>query len=478
MMLNIDQSIREICKRETSLNEIEIDKIIEVSKSIQFMADFYESDVFVDVHGKKMSEAFVVAHSMPENKSLYSENIAGKPALQENEPGVIEVFRTGNLKRDIKALTQEYKLVKQTIQPINLEDKIIGVIIVEKDISEDLKEDFSIMKSVKDTSSYNFINLFKNNDFFIDNLNSSILVFDENGYLKLKNKNAEELYRNLGFTDDIIDNHYDWLTLENDEFEAFKDEDYETKEVYIGDMYLSIKSIPIKDGVFKLAKVIQNVTELKKKEAELVLKSVAVKEAHHRVKNNLYTVISLLRKQSRLSKNEEVKSCLDNTVNRVFAILSTHYLLSKEVDNKISIKDAIDLLISNIQGGYSDNKDINIYISGDDFEISGDKATSLLLVMNEIIQNCFDHAFEGRDCGNIQILINQEEKFKNIAIADDGIGLDESKVNNDSLGTFIIESYVQQVLKGEIVRQSNKNGTKVLIKIPKQITNLQSSSFN
>lgn len=467
-MLDFDHKIRNICKRETYLSDEEIEKIIEVSKSIQFMADFYESDVFIDVHGKKMSEAFVVAHSMPKNKSLYSEDISGQPALEVNEPGVIEVFNTGNIKRDIKALTQEYKLVKQTIQPINLDEKIIGVIIVEKDISEGLREDFSINKSSENDSSYNFINLFKNNIFLIDNLNSAILVFDENGYLKVKNKNAEELYKSLGFTDDIIDNHYDWLTLENDKFEDFKYDDLdEIKEVYIDDMYLNIKSIQIEDGVFKLAKVIQNVTELKMKEAELILKSVAVKEAHHRVKNNLYTVISLLRKQSRLSKNEEVKNCLDNTVNRVFAILSTHYLLSKEVDNNISIKEAIDLLISNVQGGYSDNKDINIYITGDDFEISGDKATSLLLVINEIIQNCFDHAFNGRNYGNIQILVNQEENFKNIAIADDGVGLDESKINTDSLGTFIIESYVKQVLKGEIERQSNKNGTKVLIKIPK-----------
>jgi len=206
-MLDFDHKIRNICKRETYLSDEEIEKIIEVSKSIQFMADFYESDVFIDVHGKKMSEAFVVAHSMPKNKSLYSEDISGQPALEVNEPGVIEVFNTGNIKRDIKALTQEYKLVKQTIQPINLDEKIIGVIIVEKDISEGLREDFSINKSSENDSSYNFINLFKNNIFLIDNLNSAILVFDENGYLKVKNKNAEELYKSLGFTDDIIDNH-------------------------------------------------------------------------------------------------------------------------------------------------------------------------------------------------------------------------------------------------------------------------------
>ncbi|MDR0880713.1 MAG: histidine kinase N-terminal domain-containing protein [Clostridioides sp.] len=346
------QSIREICERDTYLNQVEIDEIVEVSKSIQFMADFYESDVFIDVPGKNVSEAFVVAHSMPENKSIYKEEIVGKPALQENEPGVIEVFKIGKLKRDMKAITQEDKVVRQTIQPINLADKVIGVIIVEKYISEDLKEDYDLMRSV------------------------------------------------------------------------------------------------------------------------------AVKEAHHRVKNNLYILISLLRKQRRLTNNEEVKSCLDNTVNRVYAILSTHKLLSKGVSDKTSVIEAIDLLVSNMQGEYSGNKDIRISISGDDFKICGDRLTSLLLSMNEIIQNCFDHAFRGRDAGNIDILIYEEVEFKNIAITDNGVGLDESKVNNDSLGTFIIDSYVKQSLKGEIERQSNKNGTKVLIKIPKQITNLRRSSYN
>ncbi|MCG4734645.1 histidine kinase, partial [Casaltella massiliensis] len=83
----------------------------------------------------------------------------------------------------------------------------------------------------------------------------------------------------------------------------------------------------------------------------------------------LQTVISLLRKQSRLTDNEEVKMCLDNVTNRVFAILSNHHLLSKQMDNSISILQAINLLISNIQGGYCDDKNINIYITGEDFKI-------------------------------------------------------------------------------------------------------------
>lgn len=323
--------IRDICREYTHLNECEIEKIIEVSKSLDLMASLYNSDVFIDVLSKDKNEAFVVSHAKPKNKSLYKDIVIGQIALNENEPGVIKTLNTGITTRDIKALTQECKVVSQNIQPIKLNDKVIAVLIVEE---------------------------------------------------------------------------------------------------------------------------------------ELVLKSVAVREAHHRVKNNLQTIVSLLRKQSRISNNEEVKNCLDNITNRVFAILSTHHLLSKEVNNNISILSAMNLLAGNIQGGYCDNKDINICIKGEDFKINGEKATALLLVMNEVIQNCYDHAFEGREHGNIQILVNEESDSKNIVVIDDGVGFQEKHENKDSLGTYIINSYVKEVLKGSIERNSDDTGTKILIKVP------------
>lgn len=150
----------------------------------------------------------------------------------------------------------------------------------------------------------------------------------------------------------------------------------------------------------------------------------------------------------------------------MFAILSTHYLLSKEIDNNISILEGINLLVSNIQGGYLFNKDINICITGEDFKISGEKATAILLVINEVLQNCYDHAFKNRERGNIQILVNQDNGLRNIAIIDDGIGFDSDNINKNSLGTYIIDSYITQMLKGSIKRKSSKNGTEVLITIP------------
>ena len=461
--------IRKIALTQTYLNENEIEKIVEVSKSLDLMANFYEADVFIDVLSKVDDEAIVVAHSKYKVNSLYRENVIGQRALIGNEPGVISCLKTGKISKDIKALTQEYKVVKQNIQPITLDDKVIAALIVEKDISIEDTDEFDTHKDEKKNNSHQFIKLIKNNDFLVDNLNSSILIFDKKGRLKIKNRNAVEMYKNIGFECDIQDMHYNELYIENKKFEdILLDENYnEINEVSIGEMFFKIKTIHIKDDEFKVCKIVQDISDLKKKEEELVLKNVAVREAHHRVKNNLHTVISIIRKQSRLSQNEEVKNCLDNITNRVFAILSTHHLLSKEVDNNISIIEAINLLVSNIQSGYLYNKDIDICITGEDFKISGEKATALLLVINEIIQNCYDHAFENRDYGKIQILVNEDNEFKSIAIIDDGVGFNTENINHKRLGTYIIDSYITQMLKGTLKRSSSENGTEVLLTIPK-----------
>lgn len=457
--------IKEIYLEKTTLTKSEIDKIIEVSKSLELMADFYETDVFIDVLAKDKKNAIVVDHARPKGKSLYNGNVIGEIATYENEPGVIETLKKGITSRDIKALTQENKLVRQTIQPIELNGKVIGVLIVEKDISGDMKDDFDTSKNARE-----FIKLIKNNSFLNENLESGIIVFDKDGYLKIINKNAVKMYESIGVNFNLKDKHYDKVNLVNKKFEQLDLSLSHTKseEVCINNLYLKIKTIPIDDDEYRFVQIIDDISDLKRKEAEIVFKSVAIREAHHRVKNNLNTVISIMKKQSRLSNNEEVKLCLESLINRVFAISSTHTLLSKGKDNNVCILESIEMLVENIKEGYKE-KNINICITGDSFKIVGEKSTAILLVVNEIIQNCYDHAFKGRDNGNINIMLNEQDNYQYIAIADNGVGFNTNNINKESLGTFIIDSYVNQMLKGSINRISNENGTTIILKIPTQV---------
>ncbi|MCU9807504.1 hypothetical protein LEQ06_04495 [Paraclostridium sp. AKS46] len=154
--------------------------------------------------------------------------------------------------------------------------------IVEKDISKELKDEFDTNKK----ESKELINLIKQNSFITDNLNAAILVFDKYGNLKFKNKNTVKIYEAIGMKKDLEDVKYDEISLESEKFiDIIKSHKIEqVREVNINYCFFEVKTIVRKSEELRVIQIIQDITELKEKEAELVFKSIAVKETHHRVK--------------------------------------------------------------------------------------------------------------------------------------------------------------------------------------------------
>lgn len=463
--------IEALCREYTLLSYDDINKIMDISKSLQLMADFYESDVFIDVLDKNETFAIVVAHAIPKDKpSLYKEKAVGKKALKENEPGVIETLKNETANKDIKALTQENKFVKQRIHPILNEEKVVGVVIVENDISDELENNFKIdISSTNENSeSKGFLKLLKAGTLITNNLHDGILVFDKRGKLVIKNTKADNIYDSLGYKSINYGDDFNKLSLDDTKFEDISNiigEDSALKqriEVQVKNSYFELNRTFIDEENLRIIEIIKDISDIKNKEAKLVLKSVALREAHHRVKNSLQTTAALLRSQSRRCKSEEAKEYLQESVNRILAIATTHDLLSKSQESNIKVRDAIEMLTENIKKSWC-GSNIDIYITGDNFYIDGEKLTGLLLIMNELIQNCFDHAFCNRDEGKIQILIQSDEEHKAIAVIDDGCGFDLDSVNNGNLGLFIVNSYLNNQLKGSMDIESNKEGTKVLL---------------
>ncbi|MGL4848653.1 MAG: histidine kinase N-terminal domain-containing protein [Clostridium sp.] len=457
--------IEVLCGSYTDLNEDDIIKIQEISKSLKIMANFYESDVFIDVLCKDNNNAMVIAHAKPDKvESLYIDKVVGKVALEQNEPAVLETLKIGNVKRDIKALTQEEKLVRQNIQPILNGNKVVGVVIVEKDISEELESEFKVDMSLKDKNSKDFLELIKDSNIITDNLHEAILVYDEKGTLIINNNKASKIYEKLG---NVINDrqHFNEISLGNKTFtEVTKMKEKEIVEVRRGNLYFKISRIIFYSAKVRVIEILEDITEMKQNEIELILRSVAIKEAHHRIKNSLQTVASLLRSQSRKSESNEAKKYLKEAVDRIFAVSTTHDLLAKSEGEKVKVKEAIGILVENINKSIS-NKESNIYINGDNFYITGQKLSSLLLVINEVIQNCYDHAFKDKENGTIRILIQSNEEEKTIAVVDDGNGYNiEGAKEKNSLGLKIIKSYMIDSLKGNFEVISNEKGTQTILK--------------
>lgn len=230
---------------------------------------------------------------------------------------------------------------------------------------------------------------------------------------------------------------------------------------------IAVRSIPLFEKGKRVGAIVlcRDVTELRYRERALLTKDMTIREIHHRVKNNLQTVASLLRIQSRQSGSEEVKESLAQAMRRVSAIAVVHDVLSEGIDQEVSFDQIfrrVLLLVPEIAGYHNTVKTEFIGSFG---ELVAERATPLALVLTEVVANAVEHGLADRS-GTIQVEAMRHKKQLEITVTDDGAGLAEGKVGS-GLGTQIIRTLVESELRGTILWTSPiRGGTKVTIKIP------------
>jgi two-component sensor histidine kinase len=220
----------------------------------------------------------------------------------------------------------------------------------------------------------------------------------------------------------------------------------------------------------------QNMRALKKSKEDLQNslqeKNILLSEIHHRVKNNLQIISSLVDLQSLTSLDENISSNLSNIRNRILAMGILHEILYKSKDFKnIEIKDYVELLVHNLKNllaGNSTKHEINIDID-ENLIFNLDTSIPVGLIVNEIVTNSFKHAFPGNKKGKISIKMYEcsAEDFT-INISDNGCGISNSNPNNpDGLGLELVNSLVYQ-LNGKMDVKSEK-GTSYSITLHKVV---------
>lgn len=143
------------------------------------------------------------------------------------------------------------------------------------------------------------------------------------------------------------------------------------------------------------------------------------------------------------------------------AIARTHELLSKQLEDDISLKSVLDSVVENMHRCYE-----NLYHITIDSEIEtqlileSDTVVTIALVVNELIQNCYDHAFIDRKQGHIQVRVYEKNQYVNISIEDNGIGYQQNKKGQNNLGLQIVTSYVKEKLRGKLEITSSEQGPK------------------
>jgi PAS domain S-box-containing protein len=189
-------------------------------------------------------------------------------------------------------------------------------------------------------------------------------------------------------------------------------------------------------------------------------KEVLLAEVHHRVKNNLQLISSILNLQSSFIEDESVIGTINSIQNRIQAMSLIHEKLYKQDVTSINLRDYADGLFKNIVEVSSINDNISCELNIDNIMLRIEKILPLGLLLNELITNSFKHAFEGKESGHISIDVVESNDEISLKYSDDGAGFDEGAESyQESFGTLLISTFSEQ-LDGELAYRSDlENGT-------------------
>jgi two-component sensor histidine kinase/putative methionine-R-sulfoxide reductase with GAF domain len=185
-----------------------------------------------------------------------------------------------------------------------------------------------------------------------------------------------------------------------------------------------------------------------------VMRGVLAQEIHHRVKNNLQTVASLLRLQAR-SADADPRKALEDSVNRILAIAAVHEVLTEQREEVVELRDLIDRLRAMLVQGLAAGKQVHAEL--EHVSLAGSRATALALVFSELLQNALEHGGEA-----VEIELAQRNGEVILAIADDGTGIDSEATGT---GLSIVRALVRDELQGKLDLR-NEGGTRAEVVFP------------
>jgi two-component sensor histidine kinase len=185
-----------------------------------------------------------------------------------------------------------------------------------------------------------------------------------------------------------------------------------------------------------------------------VMRGVLAQEIHHRVKNNLQTVASLLRLQAH-SEGIDPRKALEDSVNRILAIAAVHEVLTEQREEEVELRELLDRLRAMLVQGLAAGKHVNADL--EEVSLAGNRATALALVFSELLQNALEHGGEA-----VEIHLARRDGEVVLEIADDGSGIEGEAAGT---GLSIVRALVRDELQGRLDLH-NDAGTRAEVVFP------------
>jgi two-component system, sensor histidine kinase PdtaS len=458
-------TLGELCRQRTSLTRDEINHLKQLVSEWGLLADLCFADLLLYVPSSD-NEWLIVAQVRPATgQTIYLADYVGVPADNER-PLLTAAFETGEINEGEIAVDLP-EPARMLAIPVRFGGKPIAVLSREwsnrtgrapGELERTYLAIFQRFAAMIAEGSFPFHGLVGDSS-AAPRVGDGVMVLDDEARVGYASPNAVSALHRVGITANAVGMRLAELGFNDSPVRlAYEDrmpviEEFEQTP----DVTLLTRCMPILAGgeVTGGMLLLRDVTEVRKRDKLLLSKDATIREIHHRVKNNLQTISSLLRLQGRRLESQEAKAAVAESVRRIRTIALVHETLSREPGDDVAFLEIVRPLLRLAEEGLqSPDRPVRFTVQGDGGRLPSTIATPLSVVLTELLQNAVDHAFpEGSSGGDVVVQLEPSEDHINIRVINDGRGLDPQFELNKAtgLGLSIVRTLVTTELAGTII---------------------------
>jgi len=518
-------TLRDLVEEHTSLGPIEVEHLHRLAGDWQLIADLSFADlllwVAMDHAGGDQRSTFVcVAQVRPTTApTAYQDDHVGR-ILTGPEVAHLAIAHTqGRIWREGDPVWYGDTPARHEAIPVRRSDGVDVIAVVGRDTNLSTARTPSQLEMNYLTSADDLAQMVADGTFpahrhpgettSAPRVGDGLIRLDAGGKVSYASPNAQSAYRRLGLAAHLVGEDLAAVTsrLSDDPLEgsdagdriqaALRGEAPPRKEIEARGATMLQRALPLLPAGVPIGALVlvRDITEVRRRDRELLTKDATIREIHHRVKNNLQTVAALLRLQARRVGSADARIALEESVRRVASIAIVHETLSMSVDEAVEFDGIVDRVAAAAVEVAAPEAKVRLRRESSFGVLPAEVATPLAMVLNELLLNAVEHGFPGREDhgredhgredrgldepgrdepggpidGEVVISAHRFRRQLHVSVADNGRGLpDDFDLDSaDRLGLQIVRTLARGELRGSIeMRPRAGGGTEAVVVVP------------
>ena len=480
-------TLSELVAANTDLEPADVEWLHLLVGDWQMLSDLSFADLVLWVPDRATDGWVAVAHCRPSTgPTVYYDDVVGTHVPRGRR---VQVDRAWDLRRICRERDPEWHddvPVREEAVPVVRKDRVIGVVARHTNLAAartPSRLELTYLQCADDLAR-----MISTGEFPVSGaptgsrrgaprVGDGLIRLDRDGRISYASPNALSALHRLGYVGDVLDRSLAEIMTPLLDTSGPVDESLPLvlsgrapwrSEVEARGTTLSLRAIPLAAAAHRIGALVllRDVSELRRRERELLTKDATIREVHHRVKNNLQTVAALLRLQARRIPSDEGRAALQEAMRRVATIALVHETLSEGLGETVAFDDVVARVVKLAVELAGANAPVAVKREGRFGELRAENATPLALVLTELVTNAVEHGLANGG-GTVTVIADRDGRSLRAVVKDDGAGLPAGfSAGEDGLGTQIVQALVGGEMRGRITWTTPpEGGTEVTVEV-------------